>query len=394
MKLKSALTAIALGLVLVSQNATASTVSGPPFELDVISPITGPGAFLGKSYAEAFRAIESVVNATGGIDGRPLKIVTFDAQTNPQVGHQLVDMLVAKRVPVFIDGDPAPVCNATFPVVETTGPVDFCLTPLISPKPGSYVFSGSVAGDVLARITVRYFRERGWTRLAMISSTDASGQYIDTQTDAALTLPENKDVKMVDREHFAPTDVSVAAQIARIKAGNPQALIAAATGTPIATVFRGLKEAGLDVPAEVPSSNLSYTQLHQYTGFLPDQLYFATVLALTPGDAPRGPVRDAQTVYLNAFKAIGVRPDMSDDLAWDPTMIVVSALRKLGTNATATQIRDYIANLRGWAGVDGVYDFRAFPGRGIGENAAEMVRWDPSKDNWVRASLPGGHVAR
>jgi branched-chain amino acid transport system substrate-binding protein len=377
-------------LILGLEGRSPAAVTGAPFELDVISPITGPGAFLGRSYAQSFHAIEDVVNATGGIQGHPLKIVTFDAQTNPQVGHQLVDMLVAKHVAIFIDGDPAPVCNATFPVVENTGPVDYCLTPLISPKPGTYVFSGSVAGDVLARITVRYFRERGWTRLAMISSTDASGQYIEEQTNLALTLPENKDVQMVAREHFAPTDVSVAAQIARIKASNPQALIAAATGTPIATAFRALKDSGLDIPVEAPSSNLNYTQLEQYAGFLPKDLYFATVLALTPGGVPKGPIRDAQTVYLNAFKAIGVRPDMSDNLAWDPTMIVVAALRKLGAAATATQIRDWIANLRGWAGVDGIYDFHAFPGRGIGENASEMVRWDPAKDDWVKASLPAG----
>ena len=59
-------------------------------------------------------------------------------------------------------------------------------------------------------------------------------------------MPENKDITLVDRVHFNPTDVSVAAQIERVKAAKPQAFIAWSTGAPIATVFKGIVQAGLD----------------------------------------------------------------------------------------------------------------------------------------------------
>src|SRR5665213_2368602 len=89
-----------------------------PYELNAIIPMTGAGAFLGASYVNGFRAIERLVNSTGGIQGHPLKFVTADTQSNGQVDLQLVNGLIAKHVPVFIDGAPANVCLPSFPLVE------------------------------------------------------------------------------------------------------------------------------------------------------------------------------------------------------------------------------------------------------------------------------------
>jgi hypothetical protein len=77
-------------------------------------------------------------------------------------------------------------------------------------------------------------------------------------------------------------------------------------------------------------------------------------------------------------------------LPWDPVTIFVSALRNLGPDATADQVRDYILHLHGWVGINGVYDFGDGSQRGIGENAGEVVQWITAKHGWVRASRPRG----
>jgi hypothetical protein len=141
---------------------------------------------------------------------------------------------------------------------------------------------------------------------------------------------------------------------------------------------------------QILSSNAVYAQMNGYKSFLPRQLLFTTVLALTTNDPPPGSVGDQQRAYLAEFKGIGVRPAYLDNVAWDPVMIVVDALGHLGTCATAEQIRQYIAHSHGWVGVNGVYDFTSGDQRGIGESATEVARWDVDKDTWVRASLPGG----
>lgn len=370
----------------------AAPVAGDPVEVSVIVPITGSGAFLGKSYQETFRALEIAVNASGGIGGRPIKFALSDSQSSPQTGLQIANGFIARRVAVFIDGGPSTVCSSSIPLVVNTGPVDYCLSPVVHPPSGSFVFSASVSSVDQARMTIRYFRERSWTRIAMISSTDTTGDDLERQTDAALQLPDNKALQLVDREHFNPTDLSVTAQMARIAAARPQVVLVWTTGTPFGTALRGMKDIGLDIPVQTTNSNMTYAQMTAYAAFFPKDLYFPALLAMTPEATGKGPLHDAQAAYVSAFKAIGVRPDEGHVLAWDPTMIVIDALRHLGTGATPIQIRDYILHLTGWVGVDGVYDFAGGSQRGIGENAAAIARWDAHKGSWVRVSRPGGYL--
>ena len=66
--------------------------------------------------------------------------------------------------------------------------------------------------------------------------------------------------------------------------------------------------------------------------------------------------------------------------------IAVDALRHLGTNATADQIHDYVEGLHGFAGIQGVYDFRNGDQRGLGDAANALFRWDAVKNDFVLAA--------
>jgi branched-chain amino acid transport system substrate-binding protein len=378
------------GGAIISAALAVHAATPEPYEINAIIPLTGGGAFLGKAYLETFRAVEKVVNSTGGIQGHPIKFVTADTQTNGQVDVELVNSLIAKQVPVFIDGAPSTVCLPSIPLVVNNGPVDYCLSPVIRPPGGSYVFSSNASTYDLTSVAIRYLRERGWKRIAMITSTDSTGQEYDRQIATVLSLPENRDTQLVAHEHFNPTDLSVTAQLTHLKSADPQVVLAYTTGTPLATVLRALSDAGMTQPVISLNSNMSYAQMSAYASFLPKELYFTTLRSGTPEGTLRGPLRDAETAYLKAFRAINVRPDVGDVLAYDPTMIIVDALRHIGTHATAQQIRDYILHLHGWIGANGVYDFSSGDQRGIGQNSIVVARWAPEKNAWIQVSRPRG----
>jgi ABC-type branched-subunit amino acid transport system substrate-binding protein len=95
-------------------------------------------------------------------------------------------------------------------------------------------------------------------------------------------------------------------------------------------------------------------------------------------------------VYTRALIGQGDRPEYMQSTTYDPAMIFVAALRKFGTNVTAAQVRDFIANLHDFPAATGVYDFRAYPQRGLGPEAVIVTRWDRSKGTWFAASKPGG----
>lgn len=359
-----------------------------PFEIDAILSLTGQQAYQGKEELQSFQIAEELINRSGGIRGRPVKFVVADDQTNPQISVQIANQLIAKNVPVILGPIFSATCNAVLALVAKSGPLTFCLTPAVDPPGGSYVFSSTVSVGDTSTTGIRYLRERGYTRLAIITSIDASGQLTEQHLATALKLPENKAVQIVAREHFNNSDISVSAQMSRIEAANPQALVTSSTGTPFGTLLHGINDAGLDIPVVASFSNMTYEQMQQYASFLPKELLFPNTLGVIPGTVGRGAVRDAQERLFAAYRTRGSR--RTSDAAWDAIMITIDAFKHIGLNATARQLYDYVQQLHDWSGINGVYDFRGNGQRGIGLKSMVVFRWDAARTDFVAVSRPGG----
>jgi branched-chain amino acid transport system substrate-binding protein len=352
--------------------------------------LTGAAAFIGGAELKALQILEDVTNKAGGIKGRPIKFVWVDDQSNPQVSLQLTNALIAKKIPVILGPSFTATCLADGPALAKTGPVDYCFSPSISPAAGSYQYSSTVSTRNDARALLHFYRDKGWTRIALMTTTDASGQQFENYFDEALTLPENASIKAVTHEHWAGSDLNITAQAERIKASGAQAMIGWSAGTATGTLLRGLHDAGVDLPISCGNGNMIYAQLAQYASFLPTNLYFPGRRSLVlDASAPKA-VHAAEVAYFDAFKAAGVRPNIASTLAWDPASLVIDGLKKIGTDATADQLNDYIQHLNGWAGINGIYDFRDGSQRGIGIDGVIVDRWDAAKDDFVPVSKAGG----
>lgn len=366
--------------------SVAGAADPQPVTVPVILPLTGGGAFIGTTHEKTMQILEGVVNKDGGIKGRPLKFEFLDDQTSPQVAKQLGSQ-EQNRSPIVLGSSLSALCHAIAPVYEADGPANFCLSPAIYPAKGSYVFSTSASTKDLLIATVRFFREKGWKKFALLATTDASGQDGVDDTAEALKLPENSGMSLVASERYNPSDVSVTAQLTRIKAAGPQALIVWVPGTPFATALRAVQDTGLDVPIAASSANMVAKQLQQYTAFMPKELYFAGV-TYAAGIAQNARVKHQQDIYNAAMKAAGVTTDLQTGMTWDAGLITAEALRKLGPTATGAQVRDYIGGLKDFPGILGIYDFVKVPQRGTSIDDVVMQRWNGS--GWTTSSSFGG----
>lgn len=363
-----------------------------PLEIHAILAVTGSAAFLGKAETAALRAWEDAINKSGGIKGRLVKIVIEDDQTNPQVAVQLMNGVLAKRPAIVIDGGPATTCRATSALVQSDGPLLYCLTPTIATTPGTFVFSSAYSTEAILGVSLRYLRERGLKKVAILNGTDATGQAAD---EILLALAKEPDytrggMSYVAHEHYNLTDLSVVAQLSRIKAAGAQALIVFTTGTPIATVLHGIQDIGLDIPVFTSPGNMSYTQMESYKGIVPKELLFSGSPLFVPDQVTDPAVKRAVLAFADALKPQGTRPDLLNVVAWDPINLLTGVLQKLGPDATAPAIKNEISRLQNVPGVLGRYDFRATPQRGISANWVIIERWDPDKAAFVAVSKPGG----
>ncbi len=379
--------ALAFGLALCLM--PGATQAADPFEIDAISSLTGPSTFVGQGTQQGLAAVERIVNGAGGIRGRPVKFVLHDDQSNPQLIVQIANQIMARNPPVILGGTFGASCRAMFPLSKS-GPVMYCMTPAVVPAIGSYDFSAGVANEDLTRAAIRYFRQRGWMRIATITATDATGQDNDRAIDDVLELPENRSVTLVDREHFAILDLSVNAQIVRVKSSTAQVLIIGTAGTPTGTIMRGITEVGLTIPVGINYGNATHPQMSQLAKYLPKELYFFGTPFLSPQQVRDRATKRAVDQYYSTLGSLGYKPDASQVAGYDTASIVTYVFQKIGTNASAEQFRVYLANLKGWVGVNGPYDFKTYPQRGLGPNTAVISRWDPEKEAWIGVSKPGG----
>jgi branched-chain amino acid transport system substrate-binding protein len=360
-----------------------------PYDFYAILSLSGPAAFLGRGEQTTLGAVERYVNATGGIKGRPVHFVVQDDQSSPAVAVQLASQVFAKHVPAIVGPSFGATCTALQPLVNN-GPVMYCLANVIHPPNGSFAFSANPSTKDFTAAGFRYLRAKGVRKIALLTSTDASGQDGEQVALEDLKAPEFKDLQLVANEHFGVSDVSVSAQIARIKAAGAQAIDAWTTGTPFGTVLRGVQDGAYDGIVMTNGGNINKTQMEQYAQFIPRQMILTGPPYMRLGILP-GRVIQARSQFLDTMHQIGVAvPDQTQLIAWDPTLIMIDALRHIGTSATAVQMRDYMLKVHDFAGINGMYDFGRGDQRGVDPLSSPIVAWDKTADAFVTVSKPGG----
>lgn len=355
--------------------------------INVILPMTGPEAYLGKQGKTALEIAEKIVNAR---PGAPVQLIVHDDQSNNEVALQLLAQMTAAHVNVILGPMGGGTCRALGPMV-VNGPVDYCFSPTMHATAGTFVFMTGVDTYDLDRSLIRYVRLRGWKRIGLITSTDATGNDAAYAFETALKDPTNAGISIVAKTNFDASDISVSGQLARIKAADPDVLFAWTTGLGMGTIFRAIQQVDLKVPVFSGWGNMTYTEMKSWSSILPKNLNFVATPWFDEDSKAIDPqVATSLRAMNRAFSVSGEKMDAGADIVWDPFMITVQVLRKLGPAATAEQIRDAIDGIKGYVGINGVYDFTRYPQRGVGEANAVIARWSPQAGSWKLVSNPYG----
>jgi branched-chain amino acid transport system substrate-binding protein len=374
----------------VAGSAAVPSVSGAPVVIPVILPLVGSAAFLGQSEQQTLSVLEHVVNTTGGIHGRPLKFNFLDDQSDPAIAVAVTRSVMASNPPVIIGSSISANCGAIAPLVAAAGPVQYCLSPGLVPKPHGFTFVSSVPLVYLQPVVIRFARDIGLKRIAVIAATDASGQESYRAIQRAQQLPENADIKIVSAQFINPSDISGSAQVLTIKAADPQIVIASVTGTALGNVLRTFKDVGLKVPVIISGANANREQLLGYASFIPEALYVNGFRFLDRKRIGPGPLRETIEQMYAAFKSTGVPfSEAGVSFGWDPGKIVVDALRKLDPDVGPEQLRAYL-DTHHFIGINGIYNFSAGDGHGLTDQAAIMLRWNPKAGALDPVSGPRG----
>ena len=358
--------------------------------MHTILPETGPGSFLGVDQGKALKALASLTNSQGGIDGHPLQIDIQDNQSSPATAVSFATTLVSSGVPLILNGSQVPTDAAVDALATAKGPFIYDLSPGDHPKSGSMIFSAGLSTTVMAQTYLTYFKSKGITKIAEINSTDGSGVDGYNQLKAALAKPQFSSFQLLTHQTFDPAAVSVTSQLSVIKASNPQALIIWSIGTPLGTVLQGMSSLGMgNIPTVTSDGNASYSELTHFASIVPKTFYFPVgPLYLPPSDIANAAVRAKVKTFDTVVASAGGHPGNAWGLSWDAGQLLIGAIKKLGIHATPTQILNYMQNLHDVAGVFGLYNTSVSDHRGLAVSNETLTQWNGS--SFTPVSGPAG----
>lgn len=376
-----------------SSPPTSNAGASPsPLVIPAILSLSGQGAFLGNEEKEALTVLQTLTNQQGGVQGHPVQFHIVDDETSPKLAVQLAAGF--HHVSAFLGPTLAGPCDAVAGALKPATVVDYCLSPVINPAPGSYVFSAIDSSTVEASTALKFAMEQGWTRVAFLATDDATGKTLLSESEKVLKQPSFKGLQLVGAAEYPVTAINANSEVSTVAAGHPQAVFVWTTGASLGAALKSINQSPLrSLPVFATGGNMTYKEMQAFAQFLPPHLYFATAGWNALPVLSAGPQKEAVSAFDQAFQTqVGHLPDLGNALAWDPAELLLTAYRHLGLDATASAIHQFLESQSNYVGIMGRYDFTSGNQRGLTPQDEYVYEWSPGQNTWLVVSGPGGSL--
>jgi len=145
----------------------------------------------------------------------------------------------------------------------------------------------------------------------------------------------------------------------------------------------------LGIPTVTTDGNAIPAELDAFSSIMPSHLYMTTgALYVNPSILPSR-IRPVISHYDGVIEKAGGHPDDGWGLATAAYLILVHAVRSIGVNATAVQIRNFLqTKIKNYPNIYGLYNMSYSNHRGVGLNNIYVTYWNGHA--FVVASGAGG----
>ena len=214
------------GLLWLPSHASDFGVTDTEIRVGQFAAFTGPAAELGKRMQSGIQAHFSAVNASGGVYGRSLKLISRDDGYEPEKSAVAVKELIeVEKVFALIGSVGTPTTLAAIPAINSAG------IPLVGPFTGAQAlrepFNRNLFHvrasyhDETERI-VEHLSTVGITRIAVFHQNDSYGK---AGLDGVVQALAKRNLKPVATMKVERNSTEVAAAVAELTKVNPEAVI-------------------------------------------------------------------------------------------------------------------------------------------------------------------------
>ncbi len=368
----STIGALALAAAMLSILLPGQSWGKEPYRIGGIYSITGPSSFLGDPEKKSMEMAVEEINSKGGIDGHPLEAVILDTEGDPTKAVLAANKLISKENVIAIVGPSlTPTSLAVIPVTEKAGiPLISCAAGIkITEPPKPLVFKTAQKDALAVEAIYRHIQGRNIKKIGIITVEDAYGQSGKDQ----LTAQAPKfGIQIVQAETYGAKDTDMTAQLAKIRAAQPEAIVCWGTNPGPAVISKNVVQMNMKIP------------LYQSHGVASPK-YIALAESASEGVLlPTGKILVAEQLsnddpqkevlknYIAEFeKRFSMPVSGFGGYAYDGTYLLAEALK--GTEGDKKKIAENLAKIKGHVGVTGTFTFSPEDHNGLGADAFVMV---------------------
>jgi branched-chain amino acid transport system substrate-binding protein len=376
-----------VGLCLTVLLATSMAHGAEPIKLGAFFDLTGVSSAIGTPTKLVAEMVTKKINDEGGISGRPLQLVIADDEADPTKAAIIAKKFIeSDKVSAIIGPTRTDTGMAAKPIIEqmkiptvmTVGGDAIVVVPT-----WKYTFKSPQRTATAVQKVYGYMKKKGIQKVAIITAADGFGR--DGKNALEKLAPEFG-VKIIAAESFQATDNDMTAQLIKIKAASPEAIVCWTIGKAGAIVAKNVKQLAIQPPlfqchglpdpiyvqlaGEASEGNIMPSTKLMVAGQLPDS------------DPQKKVITEFMRLYKDVFHYDRQFPiNTHSGYAWDAIYIVANAMKKVGTDSE--KLREAIENTKGYVGVSGTYNITPEDHNGLGTDSMVMVQ--VSKGQWKLA---------
>jgi branched-chain amino acid transport system substrate-binding protein len=338
--------AAAFVVLFVAMAFGPSALAEDTIKIGLMAPLTGPAAADGQSAKQSCEMLVEDVNAKGGINGKKVELIVYDDQFDAKqaitVAHKMIE---GDKVVAAVSGSYSFTTRAAAQVFqEDKVPfvVGYALHPAVTAG-GPYVFRVTVLGHVQGRAG-------GYAAANMLKAKTVSMLIQDNDFGQSLAkgftdYASKAGMKIVSADKFKMKEKEFSPVLTKIKDLNPDLIYNTAYPHDGALILKQAADLGINTK-QMGSEGLDSTK-----GFLEVAGKAAEGVVITTNLDRDSKVPITKNYLVEYQKKYGIAPDMTGASTYDALLILIDAIKKVGTNGDA--IVKELRSMKGWQGVTG-----------------------------------------
>ena len=170
----------AIGGLVSAPMLSRAAFAADPVKVGIIIPLSGGAGRQGQDVTNSIMAMAALINAEGGVMGRPVELVVRDDESTPAIGVAKANELASAGVAVVIEGWNSPVTLAMQSVLARAGVLDITMISkadgILTSASNPLAIRLNSANSQDAAVIARYLGQQMKTgRVVFVTENDAYG---------------------------------------------------------------------------------------------------------------------------------------------------------------------------------------------------------------------------